>query len=116
MLKQMINLNSNPFVSSGIVDVYCQCGNMKYAELIHSRICVDNMFSTTSMIVGYSSQMNMSQARRMFDSLKSKNSVARDVFGCVWCRRSHSTNKKLRKRSRIHIRVMISEETANHSQ
>ncbi|KAM0023091.1 putative tetratricopeptide-like helical domain superfamily [Helianthus debilis subsp. tardiflorus] len=62
MLKQMINLNSNPFVSSGIVDVYCKCGNMKYAELIHSRICVDNMFSTTSMIVGYSSQQNMSQA------------------------------------------------------
>ncbi|KAJ0702172.1 putative tetratricopeptide-like helical domain superfamily [Helianthus annuus] len=60
MLKQMINLNSNPFVSSGIVDVYCKCGNMKYAELIHSRICVDNMFSTTSMIVGYSSQQNMS--------------------------------------------------------
>ncbi|KAJ0680667.1 putative tetratricopeptide-like helical domain superfamily [Helianthus annuus] len=75
MLKQMINMNSNPFVSSGIVDVYCKCGNMKYAELIHSRISVDNMFSTTSMIVGYSSQQNMSQARRMFDSLKSKNSV-----------------------------------------
>ncbi|KAI3675221.1 hypothetical protein L1987_84807 [Smallanthus sonchifolius] len=75
ILKQIINWNLNPFISSGIVDVYCKCGNMKYAESIHSRIGVNNMFSTSSMIMGYCSQQNMSQARRVFDSLQVKNSV-----------------------------------------
>ncbi|KAF5951628.1 hypothetical protein HYC85_009572 [Camellia sinensis] len=31
-------MSSNPFISSGIVDVYCKCGNMKYAESVHAAI------------------------------------------------------------------------------
>nr|GEX42063.1 putative pentatricopeptide repeat-containing protein At3g18840 [Tanacetum cinerariifolium] len=65
----------NAFISSGVVDVYCKCGNMKYAELVHSSIGIEYQFSTTSMIVGYSSQQNMVKARRIFDSLREKNSV-----------------------------------------
>ncbi|GJZ53726.1 putative pentatricopeptide repeat-containing protein [Tanacetum coccineum] len=65
----------NVFISSGIVDVYCKCGNMKYAELVHSTIGIENQFSTTSMILGYSSQHNMVKARNIFDSLREKNSV-----------------------------------------
>ncbi|XVE93555.1 hypothetical protein REPUB_Repub01dG0205000 [Reevesia pubescens] len=68
-------LSSNPFVSSGIVDVYCKCGKMKYAELMHLDSGRSNSFSVTSMIVGYSSQGNMVEARRLFDSLAEKNSV-----------------------------------------
>ncbi|XP_076918586.1 putative pentatricopeptide repeat-containing protein At3g18840 [Bidens hawaiensis] len=75
ILKQMINLKSNPFASSGIVDVYCKCGNMKYAESVYSQTGSENMFSATSLIMGYCSQQNMLHARRVFDSLKSKNSV-----------------------------------------
>ncbi|XP_017615307.1 putative pentatricopeptide repeat-containing protein At3g18840 [Gossypium arboreum] len=68
-------LISNPFVSSGIVDLYCKCGKMKYAELMHLCSGRNNSFSVTSMIVGYSSQGNMVEARRLFDSLAEKNSV-----------------------------------------
>ncbi|XP_071737806.1 putative pentatricopeptide repeat-containing protein At3g18840 [Rutidosis leptorrhynchoides] len=73
VLKEISSLNQ--FISSGIVDVYSKCGNMTYAESIHSTIGVDNQFSTTSMIVGYSSQHNMLQARKIFDSLTTKNLV-----------------------------------------
>ncbi|KAK9287548.1 hypothetical protein L1049_015969 [Liquidambar formosana] len=68
-------LSSNPFISSGIVDIYCKGGNMKYAELVHAANGIENSFSVTSMIVGHSSQGNMVEARRLFDSLTEKNSV-----------------------------------------
>ncbi|XVE66671.1 hypothetical protein DITRI_Ditri08aG0097100 [Diplodiscus trichospermus] len=68
-------LNSNTFVSSGIVDVYCKCGKMKYAELVHLGSGRNNSFAVTSMIVGYSSQGKMAEARRLFNSLAEKNSV-----------------------------------------
>ncbi|GMY05846.1 putative pentatricopeptide repeat-containing protein At3g18840 [Fagus crenata] len=73
VLKNEMSLN--PFVSSGIVDVYCKCGNMKYAESVHIAIGNGNCYAITSMIVGYASQGNMVEARRLFDSLPEKNSV-----------------------------------------
>ncbi|KAK3420820.1 hypothetical protein EUGRSUZ_G01896 [Eucalyptus grandis] len=66
---------SNLFVKSALVDVYCKCGNIKYADLVYATIECENSFSTTSMIVGHSSQGNMSEARRLFDSLNEKNSI-----------------------------------------
>ncbi|KAF5745695.1 putative pentatricopeptide repeat-containing protein [Tripterygium wilfordii] len=66
---------SNPFISSGIVDVYCKCENMKYAERVHSANGIENTFSISSMIVGYSLQGSMLEARRLFDSLVEKNVV-----------------------------------------
>lgn len=68
-------LSFNPFISSGIVDVYCKCGNMKYAESVHAAIGSENCFAITSMIVGHASQGNMVEARRLFDSLPEKNFV-----------------------------------------
>lgn len=73
LLKEGMHLN--PFISSGIVDVYCKCGNMKYAEFAHLSSGLENTFSTTSMIVGYSLQGKMVEAKRHFDSLSEKNSV-----------------------------------------
>lgn len=65
----------NKFISSGIVDVYCKCGNMKYAESVHLLYGFGNLYSTSSMIVGYSSQGKMVEAKRLFDSLSEKNLV-----------------------------------------
>ncbi|KAF9684195.1 hypothetical protein SADUNF_Sadunf04G0092700 [Salix dunnii] len=66
-------LSSSAFVESDIVDVYCKCGNMKYAESLLLTSGIGSSFSITSMIVGYSSQGNMMEACRLFDSLKEKN-------------------------------------------
>ncbi|KAF8103633.1 hypothetical protein N665_0186s0002 [Sinapis alba] len=66
---------SNKFISSGIVDVYCKCGDMKYAESVHLLYGFGNLYSTSSMIVGYSSQGKMVEAKRLFDSLSDKNLV-----------------------------------------
>lgn len=66
---------SNKFISSGIVDVYCKCGDMKYAESVHLLYGIGDLYSTSSMIVGYSSQGKMVEARRLFDSLSEKNLV-----------------------------------------
>lgn len=67
--------HSNKFVSSGIVDLYCKCGNMKDAESVHLLYGFGNLYSTSSMIVGYSSQGNMVEAKRLFDSLCEKSLV-----------------------------------------
>ncbi|OWM83800.1 hypothetical protein CDL15_Pgr004231 [Punica granatum] len=72
----------NPFISSGIIDVYSKCGNMKYAESVYATDEVVNSFSITNMIVGYSSQGNMSEARRLFDSLTEKNSI---IWTALFC-------------------------------
>ncbi|KAG7582479.1 RNA recognition motif domain [Arabidopsis suecica] len=66
---------SNKFVNSGLVDVYCKCGNMKYAESAHLLYGFGNLYSTSSMILGYSSQGKMVEAKRLFDSLSEKNLV-----------------------------------------
>ncbi|KAK0580497.1 hypothetical protein LWI29_002626 [Acer saccharum] len=68
-------MSSNSFISSGIVDVYCKCENMKYAERMHLVSGSGNSFSVTSMIVGYSYQGKMVEARKLFDSLAEKNRV-----------------------------------------
>ncbi|XP_021728867.1 putative pentatricopeptide repeat-containing protein At3g18840 [Chenopodium quinoa] len=65
----------NSFISSGIVDVYCKCGNMDYAKSAYTAFSMGNAFSITSMIVGYSSIGNMVEARRLFDTLREKNSI-----------------------------------------
>uniref|UniRef100_A0A7N0T1Z1 Pentatricopeptide repeat-containing protein n=1 Tax=Kalanchoe fedtschenkoi TaxID=63787 RepID=A0A7N0T1Z1_KALFE len=72
------NVSSNPYVTSGIVDVYCKCGHMKNAELAYAHVAkgMGNVFAITSMIVGYSTQGSMAEARRLFDSLVDKSSVA----------------------------------------
>ncbi|XP_075493297.1 putative pentatricopeptide repeat-containing protein At3g18840 [Primulina tabacum] len=66
---------SNPFISSGIVDIYCKCGNTRYAEIVHESFGMGNLFSTTSMIVGYSAEGDMIKARRLFDLSEEKNYV-----------------------------------------
>ncbi|KAJ9128907.1 hypothetical protein P3X46_034348 [Hevea brasiliensis] len=55
-------LSSNPFIESGLIDFYCKCGNMKYAESIHLANRIESSFSITSMIVGFSRQGNMKNA------------------------------------------------------
>ncbi|KAF9623924.1 hypothetical protein IFM89_006651 [Coptis chinensis] len=65
----------NPYISSGIVDMYCKCDNIEYAELVNASTGTENVFSVSSLIVGHSSRGDMVEARRLFDSLKEKNSV-----------------------------------------
>ncbi|KAL2328922.1 hypothetical protein Fmac_022349 [Flemingia macrophylla] len=67
--------SSNQFISSGIVDFYCKCGNIRYAELVYAEIGVESPFAVASLIAGYSSQGNMRKAQRLFDSLLERNSV-----------------------------------------
>jgi len=67
--------SSNQFISSGIVDLYCKCGNIRYAESVYAGIGIESQFSVSSLIVGYSSQGKMMKAQRLFDSLLERNSV-----------------------------------------
>ncbi|KAK9120454.1 hypothetical protein Syun_018071 [Stephania yunnanensis] len=69
-------LNSNSYINSGIVEMYCKCDNIRYAELVNEATGAESVFSITPLIVAYSSQGNIVDARKLFDSLKEKNSVA----------------------------------------
>lgn len=66
---------SNPFISSGIVDIYSKCGNLRYAESVYNSVGRSNVYAVTSMIVGYSAKGDMLEARRLFDSAAQKNFV-----------------------------------------
>ncbi|KAK7257917.1 hypothetical protein RIF29_32238 [Crotalaria pallida] len=66
---------SNQFISSGIVDLYSKCGNIRYAESVYAGIGIKSPFAVASLIAGYSSQGNMAEAQRLFDSLTERNSV-----------------------------------------
>ncbi|PRQ23619.1 putative tetratricopeptide-like helical domain-containing protein [Rosa chinensis] len=68
-------MSSNPFISSGIVDVYCKCGNMSYAKSVHAAMGIRNSFSITSLISGHTSQGNLVEARLLFDSLAERSMV-----------------------------------------
>ncbi|XP_061359708.1 putative pentatricopeptide repeat-containing protein At3g18840 [Gastrolobium bilobum] len=67
--------SSNQFISSGIVDFYCKCGNIRYAKSVYDGIGIKSPFAAASLIAGYSSQGNMTEAQRLFDSLSERNSV-----------------------------------------
>ncbi|XP_015952576.1 putative pentatricopeptide repeat-containing protein At3g18840 [Arachis duranensis] len=67
---------SNQFISSGIVDLYCRCGNIRCAELVHAGIGIENPFAVSSLITCYSSQGNMIEAQRLFNSLTERSYVA----------------------------------------
>ncbi|KAL8556028.1 hypothetical protein ACS0TY_003727 [Phlomoides rotata] len=66
---------SNPFISSGIVDIYSKCGNLRYAESVYNSVGRSNVYAVTSMIVGYSAKGDLFRARRLFDSVAQKNFV-----------------------------------------
>ncbi|CAI8618505.1 unnamed protein product [Vicia faba] len=66
---------TNQFISSGIVDLYCKCGNIRYAESVYEGIGIKSQFEVASLIVGYSSQGNMTKAQRLFDTLLERNYV-----------------------------------------
>ncbi|KAI5314290.1 hypothetical protein L3X38_043466 [Prunus dulcis] len=68
-------MTSNSFILSGIVDVYCKCGNMKYAKSVHAAMGFENSFSVTSMIMGHAFHGNLVEAWRLFDSLDEKSTV-----------------------------------------
>lgn len=66
---------SNQIISSAVVDLYCKCGYLKYAESVHARIGTNNPFLVASFISGYSYEGKIEEAQRVFDSLTEKNSV-----------------------------------------
>ncbi|KAM2903335.1 hypothetical protein COP2_003162 [Malus domestica] len=68
-------MTSNPYIVSGIVDVYSKCGNMCYAKSVHVATGSENSFSVSSMITGHASHGNLMEARKLFDSLTEKNAV-----------------------------------------
>ncbi|XP_027356212.1 putative pentatricopeptide repeat-containing protein At3g18840 [Abrus precatorius] len=67
--------SSNQFISSGIVDFYSKCGNVRYADSVYTEIGIKSPFAAASLIAGYSSQGNMTEAQRLFDSLSERNIV-----------------------------------------
>nr|AYM00649.1 pentatricopeptide repeat protein [Salvia miltiorrhiza] len=65
----------NPFISSGIVDIYSKCGDMRSADRVVRATGMSNVFAVTSMIVGYAARGEMREALRLFDSAVERNFV-----------------------------------------
>ncbi|KAG9452833.1 hypothetical protein H6P81_005737 [Aristolochia fimbriata] len=82
-------LIKNPFIRSGIVDLYCKCDNLEYAASVYEDEGTENVFATTSMIMGHAGKGNTVEARRLFDQLWEKNSVVWTALFSVYAKVSH---------------------------
>ncbi|PIA25885.1 hypothetical protein AQUCO_10500019v1 [Aquilegia coerulea] len=87
VIKKRWSLNS--YISGSLVDMYCKCGNVAYAEVVNASTRTENAFSITSLIVGHSSKGNMAEARKLFDSLSEKNLVAWTALFSGYVRSRH---------------------------
>ncbi|KMZ74701.1 putative Pentatricopeptide repeat-containing protein [Zostera marina] len=70
-----LELSSNQFLTSSIVNFYNKCGHLTSAEAVYRRIHEENLFATTSMIVGYLQNGMIEEAMSIFDSLSETNSA-----------------------------------------
>lgn len=58
--------NHNVFVGSALVDMYCKCRSVRYAEAVFKRMANKNVVSWTAMLVGYGQNGFSEEAVRVF--------------------------------------------------
>ncbi|KAK9750582.1 hypothetical protein RND81_02G206800 [Saponaria officinalis] len=67
----------NVFVGSALIDMYCKCNSIRYAETVFSRMGYKNTVSWTTMLVGYSQSGLSEEAIKTFCEMQ-KNCIEPD--------------------------------------
>ncbi|KAG6625722.1 putative pentatricopeptide repeat-containing protein At1g68930 [Carya illinoinensis] len=70
---------NNVFVGSALVDMYCKCKSIKFAEAVFMRMTSKNVVSWTAMLVGYGQNGYSEEAVRIFCNMQ-RNGIAPDEF------------------------------------
>ncbi|KAG6574022.1 putative pentatricopeptide repeat-containing protein, partial [Cucurbita argyrosperma subsp. argyrosperma] len=69
----------NIFVGSALVDMYCKCRNVKYAEAVFRKMRHKNVISWTAMLVGYGQNGYSEEAVKIFRDMQ-RNDIHPDDF------------------------------------
>lgn len=70
---------NNIFVGSALVDMYCKCKSIKYAESVFVKMTQKNVVSWTAMLVGYGQNGYSEEAVRVFCDMQ-KSGIEPDDF------------------------------------
>ncbi|KAK9191520.1 hypothetical protein WN943_020133 [Citrus x changshan-huyou] len=69
----------NVFVGSALVDMYCKCKSIKYAESVFRKMARKNVVSWTAMLVGYGQNGCSEEAVKIFCNMQ-RNGIEPDDF------------------------------------
>ncbi|PON76761.1 DYW domain containing protein [Trema orientale] len=97
----------NVFVGSALVDMYCKCRNIKYAETVFNRMPRKNVVSWTAMVVGYGQNGYSEEAVRIFCDME-RNGVEPDDFTLGSVISSCGNLASLEEGSQFHGRAIVS--------
>ncbi|XP_020583594.1 pentatricopeptide repeat-containing protein At3g02330 [Phalaenopsis equestris] len=62
-------LGSDSFVGSALIDMYCKCGMLEEAQILHGRIESQTMVSWNTIISGFSLQKRSEEAQKFFSQM-----------------------------------------------
>lgn len=95
------------FVGSALVDMYCKCKSVKYAELVFERMRKKNVVSWTSLVVGYGQNGLAEEAVRVFLEME-RNGVEPDDFTLGSVISSCANLASLEEGAQFHGRATVS--------
>lgn len=71
-----IGMETNVFVGSSLVDLYCKCGNTKDGRLVFGSLPEKNVVCWNSMVSGYSLNGQLAEALELFNQIPQKNNIS----------------------------------------
>lgn len=101
------NYIGNIFVGSALVDMYCKCKHVHYAERVFSRMARRNVVSWTAMLVGYGQNGFSEDAVRVFRDMQ-RNGIEADDFTLGSVISSCANLASLEEGSQFHCLALVS--------
>ncbi|GLT91695.1 hypothetical protein SLE2022_095710 [Rubroshorea leprosula] len=101
------NYKDNVFVGSALIDMYCKCKSITYAEAVFKRMTRKNVVSWTAMLVGYGQNGYSEEAVRVFHDMQRDGVDPDDItLGSVIS--SCANLASLEEGSQFHSRAIVS--------
>ncbi|GAB4828998.1 hypothetical protein Ancab_018655 [Ancistrocladus abbreviatus] len=97
----------NVFVGSSLVDMYCKCQSIKYAEMVFNKMTHKNVVSWTAMVVGYGQNGLCEEAIKMFRDMQ-KNGIEPDDFTLGSVISSSANLASLEEGAQFHGHALVS--------
>lgn len=98
---------ANIFVGSALVDMYCKCKIIQYAEAIFKKMTRKNVVTWTAMLVGYGQNGFSEEAVRIFVDMQ-RNGIEPDYFTLASVISSCANLSSLEEGSQFHCRAIVS--------
>ncbi|KDP31422.1 hypothetical protein JCGZ_11798 [Jatropha curcas] len=97
----------NIFVGSALVDMYCKCKIIRYAETVFRRMTHKNVVSWTALLVGYGQNGFSEEAVRIFCDMQ-RNGIDPDDFTLGSVISSCANLASLEEGAQFHCRALVS--------